>query len=351
MRPAVEQLLTRHGSAAAALAEATAAVPGSAGMPRAPFPEPDQPQWTACRRWLDAPGRQLMTWTDPGYPPLLRETPDAPLLLFVAGDAARLSLPQLAIVGSRSATPGGLCDARAFAGSLAGAGFSICSGLAEGIDTAAHLAALDAGGTTVAVCGTGLDRVYPRRNQALAARIAAEGALVSEFPPGTPPLRAHFPQRNRIISGLSVGTVVIEAGMRSGALITARRAAEQNREVFALPGSIHNPLSRGCHRLIREGAQLVETSGEIVAALGSLLGSLLPAPDHGLRDRTVGLSAAQRRLLDLMGFAPVDTDTLVQRSGLTAAELSSMLLPLELEGLVQSLSGGRLQKIMRNSGS
>ena len=225
--------------------------------------------------WLERPDAHLLTPADAGYPQLLREISRPPAQLFVRGNVAALALPQLAIVGSRSATPGGTETAHAFARHLAARGFCITSGLAEGIDAAAHQGALAAGGRTLAVCGTGPDIVYPRQHERLADEIvAAGGAIVAEFAPGTPVLRSNFPRRNRLISGLSVGTLVIEAGIRSGALITARHALEQGREVFAIPGSIHNPVARGCHHLIRHGAKLVETAADIVDELGSLLASL-----------------------------------------------------------------------------
>jgi DNA processing protein len=309
----------------------------------------------AAEDWLRQPRHHRLDLQDERYPALLRDIPDPPDTLWVAGDPAPLGLPQLAIVGSRNATPDGVDTARRFAAFLAARGFCITSGLAEGIDTAAHLGALDAGGITIAVCGTGLDRVYPAGNAALADRIQeAGGALVSEYPPGTPVHKGNFPKRNRIISGLSLGTLVVEANVRSGALITARLAGEQGREVYAIPGSIHNPLSRGCHRLIREGAKLVETGQDILEELGGLLAALglhLTAPAAGRPGTNAEPAAAAvmdaqyARLLEQMGHGPVDMDTLVSRCGLTAGELSSMLLILEMQGLVRSLAGGRYQRV------
>jgi len=350
-------MLERHQGAAAALAapleEWRAAGAGEAACQA--LATPDQALLDAGSRWLEQAGNRLLPWTSADYPPLLREIASPPPVLFIRGDAGQLLLPQLAIVGSRNATAAGREHAAAFARCFADAGFAICSGLAEGIDAAAHTAALAAGGRTTAVCGTGPDRVYPHRHRHLAGQIAANGVLVSEFTPGTPPRRSNFPRRNRIISGLSLGTLVVEAGLKSGALITARFANEQGREVFAIPGSIHNPLSRGCHQLIRQGAKLVESALDIIEELHGLLQGL-----HGRSDHAVDAAAARphgpaapelQKLLELLGWEPVGTDTLARRSGLTAAELSSMLVLLELEGYVRSLGGGRLQRMKWNSSS
>lgn len=315
----------------------------------------------ALEAWLSAPDHHLLRPDDPHYPPLLREISRPPSTLFVAGNPDVLTLPQLAIVGSRNATAEGADTARSFAAHLAAAGFCITSGLAEGIDAAAHLGALHApGGRTIAVCGTGPDSVYPRRHAALAAQIvAAGGAIVSEFAPGTPVSRSNFPRRNRIISGLCVGVLVVEASVRSGALITARHAMEQGREVFAIPGSIHNPVARGCHRLIREGARLVETAADIVDELGGLLAGLQSGEqEQQSADRhetaaggVISTSVSDMEHTDLlaaMGCNPVAVDVLASRCGLTIGELSSMLLILELQGLVRSLAGGRYQRINRS---
>ena len=306
----------------------------------------------STNNWLDSPDAHLVTPADAGYPALLREIASPPPQLFVRGNVAALSLPQLAIVGSRNATPAGAETAHSFALHLAAGGFCITSGLAEGIDAAAHRGALAARGRTLAVCGTGPDIVYPRQHESLADEIvAAGGAIVSEFAPGTPVYRANFPRRNRLISGLSVGTLVVEAGARSGALITARHAMEQGREVFAIPGSIHNPVARGCHQLIRNGAKLVETAADILEELGGLLASLR-LPDAPVCEGTLPEapdSAAETdteyaQLLVAMGWDPVDADSLVARSGLTIGEVSSMLLMLELQGSVRALSSGRYQR-------
>lgn len=310
--------------------------------------------------WLTRPDAHLLTPADAGYPALLREIPAPPPQLFVRGNVDALSLPQMAIVGSRSATPAGAETAHAFATHLAARGFCITSGLAEGIDAAAHRGALAARGRTIAVCGTGPDIIYPRHHEALAEEIvAAGGAIVSEFAPGTQVFRSNFPRRNRLISGLAVGTLVVEASLRSGALITARHAMEQGREVFAIPGSIHNPVARGCHRLIRNGAKLVETAADIVDELGGLLASLRlneagargefapdAASDHASGDfgGNAEEDADYAQLLACMAWDPVDVDTLVTRSGLTIGEVSSMLLLLEMRGTVRALTGGRYQR-------
>ena len=286
-----------------------------------------------------------LTPGDRQYPAQLAAVPGCPNPLFVIGDPAVLSLPQLAIVGSRAATAAGRETAFEFASALAAAGLAITSGLAIGIDAAAHRGALVAGGATIAVCGTGLDRVYPAEHAKLAAEIAARGALVSEFPPGMPPLAENFPQRNRLMSGLSLGVLVIEAAARSGSLITARHAGEQGREVLAVPGSIHNPLARGCHRLIKDGAALVETPDDVLAALG-LPGRALPANSgaksaHFAGNSTDRLDSGAEMLLNALGFGPADLDRLVERTGLAVHAVVSTLQMLELAGRVESLSGGR----------
>jgi DNA processing protein len=294
--------------------------------------------------WLAQPGCRRIEPGQPDFPAQLLAIPDPPEALFIRGDAALLGRPQLAIVGSRGPTPAGRETAFDFARRLAGAGLAITSGLATGIDSAAHRGALAGGGKTLAVCGTGLDLVYPPRNRALAEEIAARGALVSEFPPGTPPRPHHFPRRNRLISGLSLGVVVVEARHRSGSLITARLAAEQGRDVFALPGSIHNLLARGCHRLIRDGARLVESPEEVLEGLQSDLFQAL-AVGQAQPSAAVGFSGGlldrdSKILLNACGFEPVDADVLVERTGFSAATVASMLLLLELRGEVEPSAGG-----------
>ena len=319
---------------------------------------PDEARLAADLAWLGEPDHRLLRCTEADFPPQLETIPQPPAALFVAGDASLLLHPQVAIVGARSASTAGKSNAQAFARYLAQAGFVITSGLADGIDGAAHEAALAAGRPTVAVIGTGPDLVYPRKHQELSARVAAHGALVSEFPPGTAARADHFPRRNRIIAGLSLGTVVIEAGLQSGSLITARLAAEQGREVFAIPGSIHNPLARGCHRLIRDGARLIESASEVAEtlapaarALGAELALRLehapPASTASARKATGGWrdDPQYRQLLDVLGHDPLALDELAERTGQSAAELSSMLLMLELEGCVEGLPGGRYQRL------
>lgn len=307
------------------------------------------PDWSSVDRdlqWLENKNNRLLSYMDPDYPPLLAEIHDPPALLFVHGDSNVLGQPQLAIVGSRNPTANGSALAREFAAHLSGCGLTITSGLASGVDGDAHVGALEAGGMTVAVTGTGLDRVYPAHHRDLAYRIAEQGALVSEFPPGTTAKPGNFPRRNRIISGLALGTLVVEAALRSGSLITARAALEQGREVFAIPGSIHNPLARGCHALIRQGAKLVETGDHVLEELSALARYSFSQPEAApkateepkvLRE----ISADYLQLLDCMGYEPVSVDQLVGRCGLTPEALSSMLLLLELEGHVVSGKGGR----------
>jgi DNA processing protein len=302
----------------------------------------DSPGVARDLEWLQQPGNHILTWQHPHYPPLLAQLPDPPPLLYVHGDISLLCEPQLAIVGSRNPSASGRQTATDFARHLAAAGLVVTSGLALGVDTASHLGALDASAPTIAVMGTGLDRVYPASNRDLARRIAERGALVSEFPVGTPPLAENFPRRNRIISGLSLGTLVVEAALRSGSLISARLAAEQGREVFAIPGSIHNPLARGCHHLIRQGAKLVETAQDVLDELGPLA-SVCQADtiEAGTAYDEPGQPATEYlQLLENMGFDPVPVDRLVTRCGLTPAEVSSMLLQLELDGYVASSPGG-----------
>ena len=307
---------------------------------------PDEKALKSELEWLSESGHHLLTWSDPDYPVLLREMADPPLVLYISGNRALLSRPQLAIVGSRNPTPMGRENARAFAKSLAGAGLVITSGMALGVDGAAHRGALEAGGKTIAVAGTGLDRVYPARHRDLAHEIAEHGALMSEFPLGTPPLPENFPVRNRIISGLSLGTLVVEAALQSGSLITARLAVEQGREVFAIPGSIHAPQARGCHALIRQGAKLVETAQDILEELGPLAGVALEAARENTSPAPQ-LDSTTTVLLEHIGHDPVSIDTLIERSGLTADAVSSMLLQMELNGLVSHCPGGKVQRISR----
>jgi DNA processing protein len=306
----------------------------------------------AERAWIESPRHQVVAFTDRRYPASLRGLQRSPIALYVAGNADILNDPQLSIVGSRNPTPAGRDTAFDFAESLAARGLAITSGLAEGIDSAAHRGALAAQGITLAVLGNGIDSIYPRSNQRLSEEIRFRGALLSEFPLGTPPRRENFPQRNRIIAGLSLGTLVVEAARRSGSLITARLAGDQNRELFAVPGSIHNPLSRGCHELIRQGAKLTETVADILSELNFSAffdggrrgtGGLGPAPDF-----EPGMDKEHKILLDALGFDPADLDMLVVRTGFKAEAVSSMMLILELEGHVQAAPGGRYSRVVRS---
>ena len=302
--------------------------------------KPDWHRIDADMAWLEKPDRQILLLNDPAYPTLLKDIPDPPPVLFVLGDATILGHKQLAMVGSRHPTPAGLETAQEFAKHLAANGIVITSGLALGIDGASHLGAMAGGGMTIAVAGTGLDRVYPARHRELAHEITEHGALISEFPPGTPPTAGNFPRRNRIISGLSMGALVVEAALRSGSLITARLAAEQGREVFAVPGSIHNPQARGCNSLIRQGAKLVETADDIFEELGGFAPRIGVEPNPEPEVSTLELDADYQRVLESVGHAPTAVDTVVQRSGLTADAVCSMLLVLELQGLIASTSSG-----------
>jgi len=310
---------------------------------------PDGARVEADLRWLESSGCTLLAGTDSAYPELLRRSPDAPAVLYVRGNPACLLEPQLAMVGSRNPTAGGRATAREFASRFARLGLTITSGLAVGIDAACHEGALAAGGFTIAVLGCGLDVVYPRENIPLAERVAASGAVISEFPPGTPALREHFPQRNRIIAGLAHGTLVVEAARRSGSLITARLAGTAGREVFALPGSIHNPLARGCHELIRQGAKLVECVEDVLAELkislaDQLLGSPVQ-PSHGTPGAPPVLDKAYKILLDALAFEPASVDSLIERTGLNSESIASMLLILELDGHVAPHPGGRYSRM------
>lgn len=321
------------------------ALPGSRETIEAILAGPDPERLAPALEWLAQDRHHLVTWQDADYPRLLREIADPPLALYVLGDRATLGLPQFAIVGSRNPTPTGKENAFAFARALASAGLAITSGLALGIDGEAHRGALAANGRTLAVTGTGLDRVYPAAHRELAHAIAEQGALVSEFALGTPPRPENFPVRNRLIAGLSIGTLVVEAALKSGSLITARLATESGREVFAIPGSIHAPQSRGCHALIRQGAKLVETARDILEELHSLAQVALGETAEESVAVPGDLGAEQVRVLDSLGHDPASIDQLVERSGLTASGVSSILLELELRGLVTPAAGGRYLRV------
>ena len=303
--------------------------------------------------WLEQePGHRVLTLKDTGYPSLLAQIHHPPPVLFLKGNEQLLQTVQLAIVGSRNPTPGGADNAREFARNLAATGLTITSGMATGIDGAAHEGALSVNDSfkgkryrrTIAVTATGLDRIYPSRHRDLAHEIAENGLLMSEFPIGTEPLRTNFPRRNRLISGLSLGTLVVEAAVKSGSLITARYAMEQGREVFAIPGSIHSPLSRGCHWLIQQGAKLVETADDIAEELLPLLPLAEESRIHndsGTSVPLIDLSDDEQALLNAIGYDPVDLDTLIARTGLEINNLSVLLSQLELHKMVDSLPGGR----------
>jgi DNA processing protein len=310
--------------------------------------EPEAESIERALAWAARDNHYVFTLADAQYPQSLLKSADPPPLLYVVGRPALLNAPALAIVGSRSATPQGLANAEQFARTLADAGLTIVSGLALGIDAAAHRGALKGAGSTIAVVGTGADIVYPSRNRDLAKAIAEGGVIVSSFTLGTPAIGNNFPQRNRLISGLSRGVLVVEAAMQSGSLITARLAGEQGREVFAIPGSIHSPLAKGCHRLIKQGAKLVESARDVLEELGELphvSAAQIATPVAPAQDQTVAADAATQKLLQQLGRDECDVDDLCQRTGLTAARVCAMLLQLELEGSVASLPGGRYQRV------
>ncbi|MCK7598081.1 DNA-processing protein DprA [Microbulbifer sp. CAU 1566] len=347
------QLVERFGSACAALQQPPESLsrklPDRARTQLAEFQrielDSELGQWALAERQRCAEECvYLLHCEDDNYPALLKEISRPPPILYVSGAIDALALPQIAMVGARRATRAGLDNAEAFAADLAAAGFGITSGLALGVDAAAHRGALKGGGKTIAVLGTGVDRLYPLRNVVLAEEIlAADGAIVSEMPLGTAPEAGNFPRRNRIISGLSLGTLLVEAAVRSGSLITARLALEQNREVFAIPGSIHNPMARGCHHMIKHGANLVETSDDIVQHLHGFLEGMVRQP--GLFENTdvaldPNMPDEQRQLIRALGSDPRSIEQLARDTGGDAGDLMAGLLQLELEGLVEQLPGG-----------
>jgi DNA processing protein len=302
---------------------------------------PDLQRLDAALEWLKHPDNRLLTLADAEYPQTLLQTADPPVILYACGRVELLQHAALAVVGSRNPTPGGMADAEAFAEALSDAGLTIVSGLALGIDAAAHRGGLRGASSTIAVLGTGLDRVYPARHRDLAHEIASRGLLVSEFALGTPAIASNFPRRNRIISGLARGCLVVEAALRSGSLITARQALEQGRDVFAIPGSIHSPLARGCHWLIKEGAKLVESAQDVLEEL-----NMSPVVDaEGPSGAAPTLTPEETALLTAAGFAPVDLDTICGRGGLTPDAASAMLLKLELKGYMSRLPGGLFQRL------
>ena len=342
-RPLAE-LLRAFGSPEAVLAasraQRRAAVTEPAGT--AMGAAPDRERLARTLAWLALPGASLVAWDDPDYPRALLEIGDPPPVFYCLGRRDLAARPALAIVGSRNATPQGCADAAAFAAALSAAGLTVVSGLALGIDAAAHRGAIEHAGSSIAVVGTGLDRVYPARNRDLAHALAARGALISEFAPGVPPLPANFPRRNRLISGLARGVLVVEATLSSGSLITARFAGEQGREVFALPGSIHSPFSKGCHKLIREGAKLVETAQDILDELRlpqAAPAMAVAAHADDPEDRSIAA------VLAALGHSPADVDTLASRCGFGAAAVMAALTALELDGRVAAVPGGAWQRI------
>jgi DNA processing protein len=295
--------------------------------------------------WLQGPGNAVLTQNDGAYPPYLLELPDPPVLLYVKGRAPLLRQPALAVVGSRNASAQGVGNATVFSRALSDAGLVIVSGLALGIDAAAHRGGLAGAASSIAVIGTGADIVYPRRNHALAHQLAEEGCIVSEYPPGTPACRANFPRRNRLISGLARGVLVIEAAAQSGSLITARLAAEQGRDVFAIPGSIHATLAKGCHALIKQGAKLVESAGDILEELDLPAPPALPLAQAAAVAKTLADFGDEAALLLALGHDPAGADLLAQRSGWSAARVMATLSSLELSGLIERLPGGQFQRV------
>lgn len=381
--PEIRRLIDEYGSAEAAIGAGRRGWKrlSMSGSNQAALESPDEARLDRDLAWLAGRGHELLAYTDPRYPQRLREISASPPALFCIGDVNLLDTPQLAIVGARSATAAGLENAQAFAEALASRGLVITSGLALGIDGAAHRGALAAGGGTIAVCGTGLDRVYPAQHRDLAHAIAGHGLLISEFLPGTPPKAEHFPRRNRLISGLALGVLVVEAARESGSLITARLAADQGREVFAIPGSIHNPLARGCHQLIRQGAKLVETVDDVFVELAAVLGSLLerpaPAPEiepfqlsiqtenHAVTNVASNAASDEisdritqtdtepahdlRAVLQALDDAPTAVDQLTERLGWSAERIGSALLEGELTGRLATDAIGRIMRLRQTS--
>ncbi len=330
---------------------------GLAAASRAYLSKPDLELLQSDTAWLQVGNHHLLTFDHPDYPNLLKRIPDPPVALWLVGDPNLFWQPQIAIIGSRNPTRGGLENAAAFASHLTKKGFLIVSGLASGIDAKAHEGALSAG-STIAVLGTGADVVYPASNRTLSRQIAESGLLVSEFPPGTSAKPSHFPSRNRIISGLSMGVLVIEAGVKSGTLITARLATEQGRDVFAIPGSIHNPMSKGCHRLIREGAKLVEIGDDVIQELGPVAAEVAAELRQRLQEPVKSEARAPKnqseslladpeymQIWSALSFDPQSVEKIIRLSGLTPQAVSSMLLMLELQGMVQTHPGGTFSRL------
>lgn len=340
--PAIQQSLLREiGTPEEVLASAPARVAAIAGdvVAQRLASGPDPHLLDATLLWLKDEGHHLLALGEAAFPRALLDIPDPPSVIYAIGRTELLNVPSIAIVGSRNATPQGCRDAAAFARTLSDAGLCVVSGLAHGIDACAHAGGLAGCSSTVAVMGTGADRVYPRRNRGLAHEIAARGCLVTEFPLGIGPVAGNFPRRNRLISGLSRGVLVVEAADRSGSFITARLAAEQGRDVFALPGSIHSPLAKGCHILIKQGAQLVDDAHDVLVELG------MASAAKGTAKRAAPEMAGS--MLDAMGFAPLTVDQIAQLSGEGAPAVSAQLSRLEVEGRIEALAGGRYQRLDR----
>ncbi|MCW9024212.1 MAG: DNA-processing protein DprA [Gammaproteobacteria bacterium] len=344
--PITHRLLMEHFSSPEEVFAASASELSSLGLKKQQVESLQTPDWDGVEKdlaWLGEEQSHICLLGDENYPALLKQIPDPPTVLFIRGNPKILELQQIAIVGSRNPTPMGKETAYEFARHLASLGLVVTSGLALGIDAAAHQGALSAGGMTIAVVGTGPDRVYPARHRDLAHQIVENGALISEFPIGVPPAAGNFPRRNRIISGMGRGVLVVEAALRSGSLITARQALEQNREVFAVPGSIHNPLAKGCNALIRQGAKLVETAEDILEEIPDF------SVDRARTESVVENSDSDHFALDLdyqkvlenVGYEPTTVDTVVERSGLTVDAVCSMLLVLELQGYISLTAGGQ----------
>lgn len=334
----VRRLLVAFGSPEQTLDAGRAALERivAASVARAVLAGPPEDRLQAVATWLDDPVNRIITLADAEYPQALLQTTDAPPVLYVKGRIELLNQRAIAIVGSRNATAQGIATAESFAHALSDAGFAVVSGLALGIDAAAHRGGLAGFARSIAVVGTGLDIVYPARNRSLALELAHEGAIISDFPLATPALAANFPRRNRLISGLAQGCLVVEAALSSGSLITARLANEQGKEVFAIPGSIHSPLSKGCHLLIKQGAKLVESVHDILEELHVAVPSQSQPTPSG---------RAVHRLLEFMGFDPCDIDTLALRSGLPAESIAALLTQFELDGSITTLPGGRFQRL------
>lgn len=344
---ALVTLLKAFGGPAEVLAASRAgisklvAAPLAASIKRGPDPE----ALANTLSWLAHPDNSLVTWDDPDYPQMLLSIADPPPALYYIGRRALLNRPAVAIVGSRNATPQGLENAEAFGAALSSSGVTVVSGLAIGIDAAAHRGGLSGNGSSLAVIGTGIDRVYPARNRDLAHTLAEKGGVLSQFSLGTAPLSGNFPRRNRVISGLARGVLVVEATLNSGSLITARAAAEQGREVFAIPGSIHSPFSRGSHRLIKDGAKLVETAQDILEELGALGPIATPSAGAADKAKDAAGSGDATRILAALGSEGATVDRLVERSGLSSSAVTVALLELELRGQVAALPGGAFQRI------